>query len=253
MRQQEADDWFVETVPRPDADLIIAAFPGVGGGCAAFAQHARLMPDWLSVATLNLPGHQARFAEPPRTDLDSLTVELAQSCARRSEPYLLFGYCSGALLAYCVARLLHEQQAALPRRLIVGSSWPPHRAQVPPLAGLSSQRLWQVLADYQAVSPALIEHPEFRELSEPVLRADFALVGSYRHTAAPPLPIPVTVLVAEQDRWVTDDDVAPWADYTSAGLTVRRLPAGHWFMEEEPAASAAALIEQAAAEQRQPS
>lgn len=202
------------------------------------------------MATLNLPGRQARFDEPLRTDLHGLTTELAQWCAQCTEPFLFFGYCSGALLAYCVARLLHAQHAVLPRRLIVGSFQPPHRAQVPSLTGLSSSRLWEILAGHQAVPPALADHPEFaelRELSEPVLRADFELVGGYRHTSAPPLPIPITVLVGEQDRWISDDDIAAWADYTSAGLSVCRMPGGHWFMEKDPAGSTAALVEQAAA------
>lgn len=248
MTTQEADDdWFIITEPRPEATSNIIAFPNAGGGCASFARHARLMPDWLSMATLNLPGRQARFGEPLRTDLDGLTAELAEWCAQGAEPFLFFGYCSGALLAYCVARLLHAQHAVLPRRLIVGSFQPPDRAQIPSLAGLSSSRLWEILVGYQAVPSAVAENLEFRELSEPVLRADFELIGGYRHTSAPPLPIPVTVLVGEQDRWITDHDVAAWADYTSAGLSVCRLPAGHWFMEEDPAAATAALIEQAAA------
>ncbi|HXP19435.1 MAG TPA: alpha/beta fold hydrolase [Streptosporangiaceae bacterium] len=245
---QEAGDWFVVTEPRPDAVLTILAFPNSGGGCAAFARHARLMPDWLATATLNLPGRQARFGEPLLTDVDELTSELAQWCSRQGGPFLFFGYCSGALLAYNVARVLHARDATLPSRLIVGSFQPPDRVRMPPLAGLSSDDLWRVLTEHQAVPATLAQHAELRKLSEPAIRADFALVSGYRHVAAPRLPVPITVLAGQHDRWLRDEDLASWADFTSAGLSVSRLPTGHWFMEEDPAASVAALISQAQAE-----
>ena len=53
--------WFAPTVPRPAAQLTLVAFPQAGGGVATFTPHARLLPEWIEVRTLNLPGRQARF------------------------------------------------------------------------------------------------------------------------------------------------------------------------------------------------
>ncbi len=49
---------------------------------------------------MNLPGRQARFKEPNRTDLGALVADLAADVlAQPRRPTVLFGYYTGALLA----------------------------------------------------------------------------------------------------------------------------------------------------------
>lgn len=240
------DEWFVSTVPRPDATVNVVAFPHAGGGCSAFATHARAMPTWLRVMTLNLPGRQARFSEPLRTDIEELTAELTASWARHAEPGLFFGYCSGAILAYYVVRSLQQRGATLPRSLVVGGYPAPHMSLgIVTLADLDSETLWKVLLRNQAIPPQIGAHADLRRMAEPVIRADLALVAGYRHTPAPPLPIPITVLLGSRDVSLSPEAVNGWAEYTTQELRIRRLPTGHWFMEEDPAAATAALVSEA--------
>lgn len=205
------------------------------------------MPDWLALLTLNLPGRQARFSEAPRTDLNALVTDLAGDCARRTEPYLMFGYCSGVLLAYLVALRLHKLGAALPRGLVVGSYSAPHLVASPPIASLNSEELWQALVEHHAVLPRLASHSELRQLSESVIRADLALVAQYRHVPAAPLPVPITVIVGERDGWPPASDLESWRQYSTSRIRARHIRAGHWFMEEDPAGSAKILAAEAAA------
>lgn len=248
MTGSESAQWFVSTVPRPAAELVVVAFPHAGAGCSAFVRHARAVPEWLEFMTLNLPGRQARFSEPPRTDLDELVDELAGECARLIRPYLFFGYCSGALLAYCVARRLYLLHAPMPKRLLVGSFKAPHLAIADnSLAELDSERLWQTLVENQAVPSGLASNVELKRLSEPALRADFALISGYKHTPGVSLPVPITALAGRGDRWAMEDGgIAAWEAYTSQGFDMRWLPAGHWFMEEDPPGTVSVLEAEAA-------
>jgi surfactin synthase thioesterase subunit len=224
----------------------MVAFPQAGGGCSVFAQHARAMPDWLELMTLNLPGRQARFGESLLTDIDVLTAELTAYWAQREGPFLFFGYCSGALLAYCVARDLQERMAVMPRALVVGSYKAPHLSTEAPLAEEDSEALWKVLAKNHAVPPQLSREPDLWALAEPAIRADMALVAGYRHISSPPLQIPIAAIVGSEDDWLSDA-AETWAPYTAQGFSIRRLQAGHWFMEEAPQASVTALVAEAAA------
>jgi surfactin synthase thioesterase subunit len=242
LTEPAVDDWFVPMARRPNAEMTLLAFPQAGGGCSAFARHSREMPDWLEMRTLNLPGRQARFSEAPRTDLRSLVADLVADCAQYTMPYLTFGYCSGALLAYLVARGLRESGAALPRRLVIGSYSAPHLISITPLDALNSEQLWKVLVDYQAVKPQLASHAELRAVSEPVIRADLGLIGQYRHIPSEPLPVPITVLAGEKDDWELARDFASWQRYTTHDIRGRSIRAGHWFMDENPLASSEALI-----------
>jgi surfactin synthase thioesterase subunit len=242
---EAADEWFVSVAPHPEARITIAAFPQAGGGCATFAQHTKAMPGWLELATLNLPGRQARFAEPLRTDIDTLTTELAEYWAKRADDSLFFGYCSGAMLAYCTACKLQEYGANMPRRLIIGAYKAPHLTAPQSLADLDSQTLWRVLIDNHVVAPEFAVHSELRSLIEAVVRGDLALIAGYRHAERPPLRVPITVLVGDRDDWISPDQLSAWARYTTQAVEVKQLPTGHWFMEEDPAISAQALIAEA--------
>jgi surfactin synthase thioesterase subunit len=241
------DDWFVATHPHPEASVIAAAFPHAGAGCSAFARHARMLPPWLELMTLNLPGRQARFREPFRTEIDMLSAELAEYWAQRTGPFLFFGYCSGALLAYCVARCLQERGAVIPKRLVVGSFKAPHLASGESLADLDSETFWKALIENRAIPSQLSANIELRVLTEPVMRADMALTAGYRHVSGPPLKVPITVLAGAQDKLVPPEDAMAWAQHTTQGFHVRHLSAGHWFMEEDPAGSIAVLVREAEA------
>jgi medium-chain acyl-[acyl-carrier-protein] hydrolase len=241
------DEWFVSTTQRLNPSMTVVAFPQAGGGCATFAQHGRAMPDWLELVTLNLPGRHARFCEQPRTEIDPLIAELATYWSQRTDACIFFGYCSGALLAYRLACALRELGSVLPRRLVVGAAKAPHVPVSTPLAELDSQTFWEVLADNRSVPVKAIDSAELRDLTEPALRADLALVGGYRHTLVGPLPFPITVLAGEDDDWLTPEDLVEWDKHTARGFEVHHLPTGHWFMEEDLATSVAALVAEAEA------
>ena len=239
------DKWFVATSPRPDAEVRLLAFTAAGGGCASFARQAEALPDWLEMLTLNLPGRQARFVEPPCTDLAELAGTLAGDCAGLTAPYLMFGYCSGALIAYLVACGLAERGALLPERLVVVSYPAPDLTATPPVGDLSSDKLWRLLIAHQAVPPALAGQPEVRELAEPVLRADIELIAGYRHRQAPPLPVPITVIAGERDPAMASGAADGWQRCCVPPLRRVWLPAGHWLLEEEPALTVSALVAEA--------
>jgi medium-chain acyl-[acyl-carrier-protein] hydrolase len=241
------DDWFVPVARRPNATVVMLAFPQAGGGCSAFAEHSQAMPGWLELRTLNLPGRQARFGEALRTDLAGLVADLVADCAQCTGPYLMYGYCSGALLAYLVSRGLSENGTPMPRRLVVGSYPAPHLITSTPIDALGSEQLWQALVDYRAVMPQLAQHAELRAVSEPVIRADLNLVSQYKHVPAPPLPVPITVLAGRTDDWAPAHDFGSWQRYTTHDIQAQLVPAGHWFMDENPLASAEVLIAEAAA------
>lgn len=251
MAQAKPDDWFVSTSPRPHSDLTLFAFPQAGGGCSAFAPLARQMPAWLELATLNLPGRQARIDEPACTDLDSLTPHLVEYCAKHARPFMFFGYCAGALIAYLVARGLQDSGSLTPQHLVIGSYPAPHEAAAATsLADLPSDAFWKALVDNNAVSPDLAARSELRSMSEQAIRADMALAGGYKHAGKTRLDVPITVLVGERDKWLAAAGATAWAGYTSGGFDVGPLPAGHWFVEDDLAASAAALTALAAAARR---
>lgn len=235
-------DWFVRL--GGDAAVQVFAFPHAGAGCAQFVPLAKRADPGVTTWAANLPGRQARLDEPPSDDLDKLVDILAtQLTAVAGARFALFGYCGGALLAFLVARVLRDRGGPQPTALVVASAEAPDIARRPRgVATLPSQMLWQRLTADGGIPASLAADERLRKVSEPAVRADFAMLESYRHRAEPPLSCPVTVCFGA-------DDPAPrgawlgWRRQSTGPLLLQRLPGGHWLLDNAIDELAAVLAE----------
>lgn len=231
-------DWYVPLRPSP-GDVRVVTFPHAGGGPASLATIASLFPPHVEPWAVNLPGRQARLAEDPRTDLDGLVDDLAAALTTVPRPYALFGYCSGALLAYLVAR------RARPAHLIVGSFAAPDVAVVPRrLHALPSALFWDRLVAAGGIPADLAAHTDLYPVLEPALRADFSMLAGYRHAPGPPVDAPVTVLHGRHDRSLTRGALLGWHRHSTRRPTLRQIDASHWLVDDAPAEVAAAISEE---------
>ena len=226
--------WFV---PMTDEErpLRVVAFPHAGAGCGAFAECATRLDTSIALYGLNLPGRQARFTEPPETDLTALTTVLVDELAALTgQPYVLFGYCSGALLAYCVLRAALAADLPPPRSFVVGAYPAPHLARPDPELHLApADELWAQALETGGFSSVLVAQPAFREVFEPALRADYELLGGFRYVAGSPLPIPIVGVIGRHDPLLSDALVRPWARHTDRRFRVETLEADHWLLDRD--------------------
>ena len=228
-------DWFVPLADPAAAARHVYAIPQAGGGLTAFGACAAALAPEVALWGLNLPGRQARFAEPPCTELEPLLSTLAGAAGQR-EPWLLFGYCSGALLAFLLARRMRAAGGPMPAGLIVASQAAPDLARPPAtLHELPPDKFWAEIVSYGGVPPRVAEQPDFREIFEPSLRADYALLAGYRHRAEAPLDLPITVLVGAADPVLRPADLAGWRRHTTGPFAVHEVAGAHWLLDSESA------------------
>lgn len=245
---EDAEPWFVATVPRSGATARAYGFPNVGGGVSSLTTMAEHMPAGVELRTANLPGRQARIDDDPRTDLDGLIDDLARAVVDDDGlPFVLYGDCSGSLFAWLVAMRLQDSGRPLPVGLVLASLEAPDRLRLPgSVEELPRDEFWELMVDLGGLPAELAEDEDFRDLLEPALRADFGMVRSFTPVPVAPLPVPFTLLIGERDRRIEDADVAGWRALTSAGLTTVRVPGcSHWIARDNPA-EAARLVAAAA-------
>ncbi|GAA2682702.1 MULTISPECIES: thioesterase II family protein [Actinosynnema] len=234
--------WFVPlTADRRPRQVL--ALPQAGGGCATFAGCAAGVGPDTAVWGLNLPGRQARFGEPARTDLDGLVDDIVAGLSAHADGrYDLVGYCSGALLAYLVA--CQARKAGMrPCANLVVISYPAAHVADPPreLHALPEEGFWAEMISYGGIAPELAGQPDYREVLGPALRGDHELFADFRFPDEPPLDVPIVVIAGRHDPLWATDALPAWSELTTASFTLHLLDGDHWLLDSAEAEIAGIL------------
>ncbi|MFE6049792.1 thioesterase II family protein [Kitasatospora sp. NPDC056446] len=209
----------------PRAHLV--CFAHAGAGAAPFAGWAGLLPEWVSVSAIRLPGRESRLREEPLTSLDAVAEAAAREIAALSGPVVLFGHCFGAVAAYRTARLMEADGRADVRRLIAAAAPAPDGTVGGTTHLLDGEGLFADLARYGAVQDTPAARSLFA-LAEPAIRADFRALETWTvpEPADRPLAAPVLEIRGDHDR-VLDPDGPGWSAWTTGGHRRDTVPGPH--------------------------
>ncbi|MFB8830317.1 thioesterase II family protein [Azotobacter sp. CWF10] len=95
----------------PLIDLLV--LPCAGASATMYLRWRRLLPSWVRLVPVELPGRGARLGEPCIEDFERLVAQLCDEQAGAMDGRCaLLGHSMGALLAYGIA----QRQRALSRR-----------------------------------------------------------------------------------------------------------------------------------------
>jgi surfactin synthase thioesterase subunit len=218
--------------PPSPARLRLVCLPHAGGGAAAFQAWPALVDDDVEVWAARLPGRESRYCEPPLTDMAALVAGLAPALAAIADrPYAVFGHSLGAVagLALC----LHLQDAALPLPVLLLASG--HEA--PHVAGnrdyhlLGDDELTAVLSAMSGTPGEVLSEPGLMELFLPAIRADLALLETYRPPPGAQLRCPVVTYRGADDD-LEPGAVARWAELAAGPVPTRTFPGGHFYLDK---------------------
>ncbi len=220
--------------------------PFAGGNRHVYRSLQERLTAGIQWWSLEPPGRGRRIGEPLLTDLDAMAADLFQALRPALRPpYLLFGHSMGAWLAWLLARRIETAALPAPARVIVSGRWPPCLDKpVTPLHGLPRQRFFAALQRLGGLPGAVLAERELLDLFEPVLRADFAAIETYRFTPGPPLRAPITVLIGDDDT-TSPAEAGQWQSLTRRPIAVHRFPGGHFFPFDHPRGVAELLMSHA--------
>ncbi|MEV0728029.1 thioesterase domain-containing protein [Polymorphospora sp. NPDC050346] len=226
--------WIARLRPSGTATTRLICLPHAGGGGATFRSWSTGLSDGVDLCAVRLPGRESRLREPLLTRMGDVVGELAGALTDYLDlPYALFGYCSGALTAYELARLL-EQAGRPPAHLFVCAC--PSPAAVERDSGvhkMSGPELADHLRALGIIPATIIDDPGLFALFEPSVRADYEIFETDVHRPAPPLNLPITVFGADDDPSTTVPTMMRWREETSGEFTMRLFPGDHSFFEQD--------------------
>jgi surfactin synthase thioesterase subunit len=223
----------------------LICLPYAGGGAAAWHPWLPLLPNWIELAMVQLPGREGRLREPPLTRMEHAIDALVPALHTLTDlPYALFGHSMGALMAFALARALRADGAPAPALLVVSGRRAPqlidpespiHTLADGPFVGALIRR-------YNAIPRPLLEDVELLRLFLPAVRADLEMLETYTYQPAPPLNSPILALGGRDDSRATPDDLAAWQSQTRSAFRTQHFPGGHFYINPERAALVQTII-----------
>lgn len=206
--------------------------PHAGGGARAFHSWSAALPASVEVCPVLLPGRETRLSEPLYTQIEPLVSVVTQELRPWLDiPYVVFGHSMGALLAFEWVRRLQREGDLMPAWLFLsGRRAPDEPGDTSLLESLTDcEFMTELSRRYNGMPDELLLDAEFMEGVLPILRADIAMVESYRFQEGESLNCPITVFAGSQDTSVNWDQSLAWKRQTSRRFAMQILPGGHFF------------------------
>jgi surfactin synthase thioesterase subunit len=179
-----------------------------------------------------LPGRETRLSEALYTDIvplvDAMDLELRPWL---DIPYAVFGHSMGALLAFEWVRSIQRELHSAPAWLFLsGRRAPDAPGETHLLSSLPDSEFVKKLAHlYDGIPQEFLENETFMEVFLPILRADIAVVESYRFQKGEPLDCPITVFAGAEDASVTWGQMLDWKRQTRRHFALKILPGEHFY------------------------
>lgn len=208
--------------------------PHSGASAMAYSRWRRLLPEWLHVRPLELPGRGMRMDEPLQRDIQRLAHQLADEIsAELDRPFAIFGHSLGGLLAFELVHALRDRGLPEPLALFASATAGPARRDVSEYAVVKSdEQLLARLRELKGTDTAVLANTELMQLMLPILRADFLLCGSFTYGQRTPLALPIHVFGGKQDS-VRADQLLDWQVDTNCLFSLDMFEGHHFFLVEQ--------------------
>ena len=237
--------WIMRPIVRPHARVRLICMPYAGGGAAAWHPWLALLPDWVELGMVLLPGREGRLREQPCKRMACAIDALAPAMLDLTDrPYALFGHSMGALMAFALARALHATGAPPPAWLFVSGRRAPQLAEPEALIHTLEDGpfVGALIRRYNAIPRALLEDVELLRVFLPALRADLELLETYTYAPAPLLNTPIMALGGVDDSRATLPELAAWQSQTACTFRMIQFAGGHFYINDARTALVQTLI-----------
>jgi medium-chain acyl-[acyl-carrier-protein] hydrolase len=241
----DLERWIARPEPSSDAAVRLICFPYAGGGAAQYLPWRALLQPNIELCAWKLPGRESRLREPPQTRLTELATTLAQVLQPLTDrPFAFFGHSLGALVAFETARGLRRAGLPTPELLFVsGRAAPQLASSDSPIHHLPQAAfLAEIVRRYDGIPQAVLAEPELLKLLLPTLRADLAMLETYRYAEEAPLPCAISAFGGRNDPRTSIASLQKWQHQTVDAFRVEAFPGGHFYLQTERAAVLGSLM-----------
>ena len=224
--------WVSYSRPVPNAKLRLFCFPYAGGAAMIFRRWVDRMASSVEVCPVQLPGRGNRIREVPFTQMTPLVESVAEGLSPFLEkPFAFFGHSLGAIVSFELALKLQREGCKLPVHLFVSGRRAPCIPRQDPITyNLPDEQFVEELKRLNGTPKEVLEHAELMQLMLPVLKADFEISETYKHSGELLRGCPITAFGGKQDEEAPQDYLEAWHVHTTGPFKQRMLPGDHFFL-----------------------
>lgn len=211
-------------------------FTHAGGTASFFDQiKSEVAPD-ISLIALEYAGHGTRHKESFYENFSELTadmVTLLMDNLVNGEPYALFGYSMGTIVAVDVLRnIVSSGVLHYPEHLFLAAYPPYTNMELKNFDGeCKNELVKRRTINFGAVSESLAHNRVFWRVYLPVYRADYSLIGKFRFEEFNlKTNIPLTVFYSETDTPFLR--MRQWSSYFNGSCDFLEYTGNHFFIND---------------------
>lgn len=213
----------------------VYCLPYAGGNAYAYRPLEQHLPEGVRLVGIELPGRGRRAREALCRSLEALADDVFAGLHPRLADgrYALFGHSMGASLCFLCLRRIAAAGLPLPAAVFLSGARPPaHPERGKGRHLLPRQGFVDMLRTLGGCPPEVLAEESLLDYFEPILRADFEAVETWRPApeGAAPLPVPFVVLHGQGDSFGRAE-AEGWARETAAACRLHEFPGGHFFIQ----------------------
>ena len=225
--------WFICAKPDSHPRLRLFCFPYAGAGATIYRGWENYVPPGVEMYAVQPPGRGSRFREPAIDRMESLVAAVADAMQPFLDvPIALFGHSVGGFASFEMTHRLRMQFGINVKHLFVSGARSPHLPRNRRnIHDLPEDEFIVELKTLNGTPPEVLDDPELMRMFSTTLRADFAIVETYRPAPQrPPLTCPISVFGGLDDTLAAREDLEAWKLHTTGPFDLWQLPGDHFFI-----------------------
>ena len=213
-------------------NMKIFALPYAVASSGMYYQLKRELSPNHTLVPMEYPGHGTRISEELLPDIHSMAEDAYSQLLKEniSQPYGLFGYSMGTLVAHELYYLLLANKRPLPSILFMcAASSPQAKREQKNISEMTDLQLIEELRLLQGTESEVLEDKELLGMILPIARADLSAAEKYLGDINRP-QISSNVVVLYSDEEAQEADIGLWSDISSKPVVFLKLSGGHFFI-----------------------
>ncbi|KIO74897.1 hypothetical protein TH53_23730 [Pedobacter lusitanus] len=229
-------------------EINLFCFPFAGGSKYSYQEYLKYTNNCVKIISVEYPGRGTRIRESLLKDIEDIVEDVYSKIKDElSQPYAFYGHSMGSIIAYLLTKKIIENGDSLPVHLfLTGRGGPSAIFSDSPKYLLPENEFITELNKMGGSSDEVLNNKELMSFFEPIIRADFQALETYRYKETLPFDIPVSVMIGQEEN-IVFGDAQTWQKETTKEIDIKVFPGNHFFINDYPAEIMQIILEKLSA------